>query len=52
MARLANTAKPDPNNPNGPKVSAYSSGNPGDYQALLTSIFNSIVSSPTVQLGQ
>lgn len=52
MARISQTATPDPNNPNGPKVSAYSSGNPGDYQQLLTSIFASIVGAPSVQLGQ
>jgi hypothetical protein len=52
MARIAGTAKTDPSNPTGPKVSQFSSGNPGDYQALLTAIFNSILSTGGVQLGQ
>jgi hypothetical protein len=45
MARMAGTAKPDPNNPSGPKISPYAEGNPADYQQRLTNIFNEIITS-------
>lgn len=50
MARMAGTALPDPDNPTGPKISAYADGNPADYQTRLTSIFNNIVASPNIRL--
>jgi len=52
MARMAGTAVRDPNNPDGPKISAYAEGNPADYEDLMTSIFNSIVSAPFVRLAK
>lgn len=51
LARFGDTAQPDPLNPGGPKVSPYASGNPGDYQALLTAIFSTIIGAPSIQLG-
>ena len=50
MSRMAGTAIPDPDNPNGPKVSPYADGNPADYQTRLTSIFNTIVAAPNIRL--
>ncbi len=50
MARMAGTGLKDPNNANGPRISAYADGNPADYQSRLTSIFSTIVSTPNVQL--
>lgn len=50
MARMAGTALPDPNNANGPKISAYADGNPADYQARLTAIFNTIVGAPNIRI--
>jgi hypothetical protein len=52
MARMAGTGVRDPDNPNGPKISAYAEGNPADYEDLMTSIFNSIVSAPFVRLAK
>ncbi len=52
MARMAGTGVRDPDNPNGPKISAYAEGNPADYEDLMTTIFNSIVSAPFVRLAQ
>lgn len=45
MARMAGTAKRDPNNPDGPKISAFAEGNPADYEQRLKAIFSDIVTS-------
>jgi hypothetical protein len=50
LARQGGTAVKDPNNPTGPKISRYASGNPADYQNRLTAIFNEIASTPSIQL--
>jgi hypothetical protein len=50
MARMGGTALSDPNNPNGPKISAYATGNPADYQTRLTSIFQGIVGASNVKV--
>ncbi len=50
MARMGGTAMPDPSNPNGPKISAYATGNPADYQNRLTSIFQGIVGAANVKV--
>ncbi len=50
MARMSSTALADPNNPNGPKISAYATGNPADYQTRLTAIFQGIVGASNVKV--
>jgi hypothetical protein len=51
-ARMAGTAMTDPNNPDGPKISPWATGNPANYLTRLTSIFNEIVGAPFVQLAR
>jgi Flp pilus assembly protein TadG len=50
LARMSGTSTVDPNNPNGPRISAYADGNPADYQARLTAIFNDIVGMKAIRL--
>jgi Flp pilus assembly protein TadG len=50
MARASGTAIKNPLDPDGPKVSRYADGNPADYQARLTAIFDEIARTPNVQL--
>ena len=50
MARMGGTGLENPLDPDGPKISAYASGNPADYQARLTAIFDKIVSTPSIKL--
>jgi hypothetical protein len=50
MARMGGTAQADPTNVNGPKISAYATGNPADYQTRLTSIFQGIVGASNVKV--
>ena len=50
MARMAGTGLADPTNLSGPKISAYATGNPADYQNRLTSIFQNIVGSSNVKV--
>jgi Flp pilus assembly protein TadG len=50
MARMGGTAQADPTNVNGPKISAYATGNPADYQTRLTGIFQGIVGASNVKV--
>lgn len=50
MARMAGTAKQNPLDPAGPRISPYANGNPADYQTRLTAIFNDIVSSKSISI--
>ncbi len=50
MARMAGTAIKNPNDPDGPKISWYASGNPANYKDKLSAIFDEITSTPAIQL--
>jgi hypothetical protein len=52
MARTAGTGVTDPSNPNGPKIAPYATGNPANYQQMLTDIFNNVVGAANVHLVQ
>lgn len=52
MARMAGTAQENPEDPDGPLISPWATGNPANYEQRLASIFNAILGAPFVRLAR
>jgi len=52
MARMAGTAEENPDDPDGPLISPWATGNPANYEQRLASIFNAILGAPFVRLAR